>query len=111
MPRVKRGKTHVKRRQRLLKTTRGFRAGQKNLLKLAKAASKKAGQKAYDHRRLKKRDMRATHQMKINAAARLNGTTYSKFIHHLKQKGIILDRKVLADLAQNYPEVFAALTK
>lgn len=111
MPRVKRGMMHVKRRQRLLKSVRGFKAGQKNILRLAKAASKKAGQKAYKHRKMKKRDMRALHQMKINAAARLNGTTYSRLIDHLKKKGVVLDRKVLADLAQNYPEVFAALTK
>lgn len=102
---------HVKRRRRLLRTTRGFHAGQKNIIRLAKAASKKAGAKAYKHRRLKKRDMRAIHQMKINAAARLNGTAYSKFMDSLKKKGIVLDRKVLALLAQDYPEVFAALVK
>lgn len=111
MPRIKRGVAHVKHRQRLLKNTRGFKAGQKNLIRLAKAASKKAGAKAYKHRKTKKRDMRAMHQMKINAAARLNGTTYSRLIDKLKKKNISLDRKVLAMLAQDYPEVFAALTK
>ena len=106
MPRVKRGKTHLKKRKRLLKQAKGFHWGRKNLIKQAKTAVIKAGAYAYRDRRTKKRTARALWNIKINAALREAGTTYSKFIYNLKQEKIELDRKILADLAENEPGVF-----
>lgn len=105
MPRVKRGVTHVKKRRKLLKQTKGFRWGRKNLIKQMKTALNKAGAYAYRDRRAKKRTARALWNIKINAALREMGTTYSRFINDLKKNKIELDRKILADLAENEPEV------
>lgn len=107
--RIKRGIGHVKRRKNLLKQTKGYRWGRKNQPKKAKVAVTKALRYAYIHRRTKKRDMRSLWQVRVNAGARLNGTTYSKLIHALKLKNVELDRKILADLAANHPEAFAAV--
>lgn len=85
--------------------------GRKNRITLAKPAAVKAGAMAYRDRRLKKRDNRALQQIRINAAARLNGTIYSRFMADLKKRKIDLDRKVLSELAMKYPEVFAKLVK
>ena len=109
--RVKRGTTHVKRRKAILKKTKGFKWGRKNLLKLAKNAATKAGAHAYRDRKVKKRTARQLWQIKINAAARQHDTTYGKFIDGLKKAKIELDRKVLADLAENNPKVFEAIVK
>ena len=111
MPRVKRGKTHLKKRKKLLKTAKGYKWGRKRLIKQAKTAVTKAGPHAYKGRKLKKRDNRSLWQIKINAAVREQGLSYSKFIDKLKKAKIELDRKVLADLAENHPKVFKAIIK
>ncbi len=111
MPRVKRGTTHVKRRKRLLKTTKGYHWGRKKKIRLAKPAQLKAGVYAYRDRRTKKREFRKLWQIKINAAVRQEGLTYSKFIDLLKKNKIELDRKILADLAENHPKIFKAVVK
>jgi len=111
MPRVKRGTSHVKRRKRLLKSTKGYKWGRKKKIKLAKPAQLKAGVYAYRDRRTKKREIRKLWQIKINAAVRQEGLTYSKFIDLLKKNKIELDRKILADLAENNPKVFKAIVK
>ena len=106
MPRVKRGKSHLKRRKNILKQTKGFKWGRKKLIKLAKTAAKKAGAQAYIGRKQKKRDQRQLWQIKINAGLRAQGTKYSVFMHSLKKANIIIDRKILADLAENEPKIF-----
>jgi large subunit ribosomal protein L20 len=111
MPRVKRGTIHLKTRRNLLKKTKGYKWGRKKLVKLAKTASVKAGARAYIDRRLKKRDRRALWQIKIGAAVRSYELSYSKFIGLLKKSGIIIDRKILADLAVNNQEVFARIVE
>ncbi|NCO04536.1 MAG: 50S ribosomal protein L20 [Candidatus Magasanikbacteria bacterium] len=111
MPRVKRGIGHLKKRKSLLKRVKGFRNGRKNLIKLAKTADMKAGANAYRDRRRKKRGMRALWQIRINAAARIEGFSYSKFIGALKEKSVGLDRKVLSEIAKEQPEVFKQIVK
>lgn len=109
MPRVKRGVIHNKKRTRILKLTKGYRWGRKNLIKQAITASHLAGAHALADRRKKKTVNRALWQVKINAALRPHGLSYSKFIHALKVKNIELDRKVLSVLAKDYPAVFTQL--
>ncbi|MDA2922292.1 50S ribosomal protein L20 [Patescibacteria group bacterium AH-259-L07] len=111
MPRVKRGKSHLKKRKRLLKAAKGYRGGRKSKIRLAKTAVTKAGVYAYRDRRRKKREARALWQIKINAACRENGITYSQFIHKLKNNKIELDRKILANLAENYSQTFSEIVK
>lgn len=111
MPRVKRGTTHLKKRKKLLKQTKGFKWGRKNKIKLAKTAATKAGAHAYRHRRTKKREARKLWQIKLNAACRQHGLSYSKFINKLNQAKTELDRKVLADLAENNPKTFSKIVK
>lgn len=106
MPRVKRGVGHVKKRRNLMKRVKGFEAGRKKLIKLAKTAETKAGAHAFRDRRIKKRTMRALWQVRINAAVRTLGMSYSKFIGALKTKEVGLDRKVLAEIAATQPKVF-----
>ncbi|MDI6603031.1 MAG: 50S ribosomal protein L20, partial [Patescibacteria group bacterium] len=105
MVRVKRGKLAHKRRKHLLKYAKGFRWGRKAKYRLAKVAVMKAWRYAYRDRRAKKREFRALWQIKINAACRQLGLSYSKFIAGLKKNKIELDRKILATLAQNHPEI------
>lgn len=111
MTRVKRGKAHLKRRKNLLAKTKSFRWGRKNLIKKAKVAATKAGAHAQRSRRQKKRDARALWNIKINAAAREHGLTYGRFISALKKKGVMLDRKVLSQIAENHPEVFQKIVE
>ncbi|MBT3231133.1 50S ribosomal protein L20 [Candidatus Uhrbacteria bacterium] len=111
MSRVKRGTTHSKRRKNLLKAVKGFKWGRKSKIRLARPAMLKAGTYAYRDRRNKKRSFRRLWNIKINAGARLNGTTYSKLINSLKQAGITLDRKVMAELAEKKPAVFAKVVE
>ncbi|QQR61302.1 50S ribosomal protein L20 [Candidatus Uhrbacteria bacterium] len=111
MPRVKRGTHRIKRRKNILARTKGMMWGRKSKITLAKTAATKSGRNAYVGRKLKKRDNRGLQQMRINAAARLNGTIYSKFMDSLKKRNIELDRKVLAEIAMKHPEVFAKLVK
>ena len=107
MPRVKRGTQHVKRRKSLLEKTKGMKWGRKSKIRLARAAMLKAGVNAFRDRRAKKRTFRRLWQVKINAALRQHGGTYSKFIDALKKANIELDRKVLAQMAETYPAVFS----
>ncbi len=106
MPRVKRGMGHVKRRRNLLKRVKGFRKGKKNLIKLARTADTKAGAHAYRDRKVKKRDMRKLWQVRINAATRSLGMSYSAFMGGLKKNNIGLDRKVLSEIAAQHENVF-----
>ena len=99
MARVKTGNVRLKRRKRILKHSKGYRGGRNNLRRTAMEAVEKGWNHAYAHRRARKRDFRRLWIMRINAAARLHGLTYSKFIHGLKTAGVELDRKVLADIA------------
>ena len=109
MPRVKRGTSHVKRRKNILAQTKGYMWGRKSKLHLAKVAILKAGKHAYRDRRAKKRNMRSLQQVKINAGARAEGLSYSKLMGSIHKKGIVLDRKILAVLAEKYPEAFKAV--
>src|SRR3989344_1021639 len=109
MPRVKRGKLRTQKRRKVLEHTKGFKWRRKNVFKIAKDAMRHAMANSFVGRKQKKRNMRQLWQIKINAAARKNGTTYSKFMHGLKQQSIELDRKVLADIAENEPEVFGKI--
>ncbi|MDD4994931.1 MAG: 50S ribosomal protein L20 [Patescibacteria group bacterium] len=111
MPRVKRGTTHLKRRHKILAQAKGYRWGRKNRIKLAKTAITKAGAHAYRDRKNKKRLNRGLWHIKINAAVRPLGLSYSRFMNALKKKKIELDRKVLADLAENEPKIFEAIVK
>lgn len=111
MPRVKRGVHHVKRRKNILKKVKGYKWGRKSKIKLAKVAILKAGVYAYRDRRVKKREFRALWQIRINAALRERGLKYSTFIHQLKTAGILLDRKILAELAAHHAPVFQKLVE
>ena len=111
MPRVKRGTTHVKKRTKLLKKVKGYKWGRKKLIKQAKEATVKAGAHAFVDRRKKKRTARALWHIKINAFVREHGLSYSKFINLLKKNKIEIDRKILADLAQNNKKVLAKIIK
>jgi len=106
MPRVKRGTTKHKKRERLLKQTKGYRWQRKSSSRAAKQALMKAWTYQYRDRRNKKREFRRLWNVQINAAARQNNTTYSSLIHSMIQSKIELDRKILADLAEHEPETF-----
>lgn len=109
--RVKRGVAHVKHRKYILKGAKGFKWGRKNQIRKAKTAITRAGRHAYKHRRLKKRDFRALWQIRINAAVRPHGLSYSQFIHKLKVAKVELDRKVLSQLAIEQPKLFASIVE
>ncbi len=106
MTRVKRGVAANKRRKKILKQTKGFKWGRKNKYRLAKDALRHALMRAYQDRKRKKRDFRQLWQIKINAAARENGLSYSRLINQLKKAKIEINRKILAQLAEKQPEVF-----
>ena len=109
MARVKRGVTSHAKHKKVLEQAKGFRGRRKNTIRTAKAAVDRAGQYAYRDRRNKKRSFRALWIQRINAAARLEGMTYSRFISGLELAGIELDRKVLADIAGQDPTGFKAI--
>jgi large subunit ribosomal protein L20 len=111
MPRVKRGVTTHKRHKNLLALTKGFRNGRRTLVKRAKEASLKAGQFAYRDRRTKKRMMRRGWIVRINAAVREHGMSYSALVHALKQQGHEVDRRVMDELIQTDRAAFDALVK
>ena len=111
MPRVKRGVTAHARHKKVLGRAKGYRGARKNVFRVANQAVAKAGQYAYRDRRQRKRQFRALWIARINAAARLNGTTYSVFINGLKNAGCELDRKVLADIAVRDPKAFTELVE
>lgn len=111
MARVKRGVTKHRKRERLLKQTKGFRWRRKSTTRAAKQALMKAWTYQYRDRRTLKRDKRRLWNVKINAAARMNETTYAKLISAMKTKHVELDRKILADLAEHEPSVFSEVVK
>ncbi|PLX26436.1 50S ribosomal protein L20 [Candidatus Parcubacteria bacterium] len=111
MPRVKRGVQHVKRRKAVMKRVKGYEGGRKKLIKLAQTAETKAGAHAYRDRKNKKRTTRRLWQVKINAAVRALGTSYSVFIGGLKKNNIEIDRKVLAQVAEHHPKVFKKIVE
>ncbi len=109
--RVKRGVVSRNRHKRRLKLAEGFRGRRKSCFKLAKRAVEKALQFSYRDRRAKKRDFRGLWIVRINAAARMNGLSYSKFISGLDKANIELDRKVLAEIAFHDPASFAVIAE
>ena len=111
MPRVKRGVTARARHKKVLALAKGFRGRRKNCYKRANQAVERALNYSTRDRRQKRRDFRALWIVRINAAARQNGTSYSKLVAGLKKAGIALDRKILADLALTLPGDFAAIVK
>jgi len=111
MVRVKRGKIAHKKRRHLLKYAKGFRWGRKTKYRQAKEALYHAWEYAYRDRRTKKRDFRRLWQVQISAACRQLEISYSKFISGLKKNKIELDRKILANLAQNHPQVFEKIVE
>ena len=109
MARVKRGVTAHAKHKKVLEQAKGFYGRRKNTIRTAKAAVDKAGQYAYRDRKVRKRSFRSLWIQRINAAARLEGFTYSQFIHGLGKAGIEMDRKVLADVAGQDPVAFKAI--
>lgn len=113
MPRVKRGKTHLKRRKNLLKQAKGYRAGRKSIPRLAKVAVTKAGAHAKRDRKVRKRMFRRLWLVRLNAALKQRDEklNYSRFIKALKDKKVEVDRKILSQIAQDHPKVFDAILK
>lgn len=109
MPRSVNAVASRARRKRILKKAKGFYGKRKNVYTVAKNVLEKGQTYAYVGRKLKKREYRSLWIARINAAVREEGMIYSVFIHKLAQKGITLDRKILADLAMNEPESFKKL--
>ncbi len=109
MPRSVNAVASRRRRKKILKAARGYFGARSNVYTVAKNAVEKALQYSYRDRRNKKRAFRRLWIARINAAARQNGLTYSKLMHSLSKSDISLNRKVLADLAMNHPEVFTAI--
>ena len=111
MARIKRGVQAKKRHKKILKQAKGYRGARSRTYKVAKQAVMRAGQYAYRDRRQKKRVFRSLWIVRINAAARENGISYSKLISGLKKANIELDRKTLAHLAVNDKEAFTVLAE
>ena len=109
MPRVKRGVVRRQKRKKLSRLTKGYFQNKSKLYKFMREAAEKAGVYAYVGRKKKKRDYRALWIIRINAAAREHGLSYSKFMSGLKAAGIELDRKQLAELAAREPAAFAKI--
>ena len=107
--RIKSGTTTKRKHKKILASTKGMRDMRSKSIRRAKEALLKSGSNAYVGRKLKKRDFRSLWNVRISAAAKENGTSYSKFIGALKANKIELDRKVLAKLAADYPKVFKAV--
>jgi large subunit ribosomal protein L20 len=106
MTRVKRGVTSHKRHKKLIASVKGYKGLRNNTFKWAKNASVKAGQNSYRGRKLKKRDFRRLWITRINAACRMEDLNYSRLIHGLLIAKVIVDRKILADIAVTNPDVF-----
>lgn len=100
-----------KRHKKILKLAKGYNWGRKKLYRLAKNATTKAGQHAYKHRREKKRTFRQLWILRISAALRGHNVSYSRFIHQMTQKQVVVNRKMLADIAVREPEVFGDIVK
>ncbi len=106
MPKVRRGTKKSRRRSKILKLAKGFWGARSHNYRTAKEAVERALVYAYRDRRTRKRDFRRLWIIRIKAAAEINGLSYSRFIHGLKELNIELDRKILADLAVNSPQTF-----
>lgn len=111
MPRIKRSVASRARRKKVLKAARGYYGARSRTFRVAKQAVIKAGQYAYRDRRQRKRQFRQLWIVRINAAAREHGLSYSRFINGLKAAGVAVDRKVLADIAMHEQDAFAALVE
>jgi len=111
MPRVKRGVTSKRRHNRILRQAKGYYGGRSNLIKTAREAVEKGWKYAYRDRKVRKRTFRALWIARINAAARENGLSYSRFMNGLKKADVEIDRKVLAQLAMSDPKAFADLAE
>jgi large subunit ribosomal protein L20 len=111
MPRVKRAVHSHKKRRKVLKLAKGFRGGHGRLLRSAKEAVARALRYAYRDRRVRKREFRALWIIRVNAAARENGLSYSRLLFGLKKAGVEVDRKILADLAVNDAAAFQVLAE
>ena len=111
MPRVKRGTKRHNRRKKILKLAKGYYLSKSKLFKFAKESVEKALGYAYRDRKARKRDFRRLWIVRIGAAARQNGLNYHRFVFGLKQAGVELDRKVLADLAISDPAAFTRLAE
>jgi len=111
MTRIKRGTISLKRRRNTLKQAKGYRFGRSTKERQAKEAIAHAGAHAFAHRKDKKGDFRRLWQIKISAATKPLGVSYSKFMDMLKKKGVALDRKVLADVAEHEPSTFENIVK
>ena len=109
MPRATSAVARNKRKKKIFKAAKGYFGGRKNLYRTAKDAVEKGWEHAYRDRKKKKRNFRQLWIARINAATREHGMSYSKFINGLKEAGVELDRKALADLAVRNPEAFAAV--
>lgn len=107
--RIKRAVNAVKKRRKIFRLSKGYFGSKSRSYRIARQAVMKSQMYAYIGRRLRKRDFRSLWIARINAAARINGLSYSKFMHGLKLAGVNLNRKVLADIAVNDPESFKAL--
>lgn len=111
MPRAKSGTIHKKRMRKVLKAAKGFRGARSLLYRTAKDARRRALQNSYAHRRARKRDMRKLWIIRINAAARICGTTYSRLIDSMKKSSVLVDRKMLSELAVTDINAFQELVK
>lgn len=111
MARVKRGVIARRRHNKILKQAKGYFGARKNVFRVAKQAVTKAGQYAYRDRRNKKRTFRRLWIARINAAARMNGMTYSRFISGLSKAGVTVDRKVLSDIAIHDAAAFSTIVE
>ncbi len=109
MPRVKRGVTAHARHKKVIKQAKGYQGRRKNVYRVAKQAVMRAGQYAYRDRRQRKRQFRALWIVRINAAARECGLSYSRFMDGLRKASIELDRKILADIAVHDQDAFSVL--
>jgi len=111
MARVKRGVTSHAKHKKVLKAAKGFYGRRKNTIRVAKQAAEKANQYAYRDRKRRKRTFRALWIQRLNAAVRPFGLTYSRFIDGIGKAGILVDRKVLSDLAIQEPAAFEAIVE
>ena len=111
MARVKTGVVRRRRHKKILKLAKGFYSGRRKHFRKAKEQLERSLVYAYRDRKNKKRDFRRLWIVRINAACRLNGMSYSRFINALNRANIQLDRKILADMAMNDPEAFTAVVK
>lgn len=111
MTRVKRGVAASKRRKNVLKLAKGFRWRRKTNFRAAKEAVLKAGKYAHRDRRAKKRTMRSSWIIRLNNALKLNGARYNEFVKTLRDKKIEINRKVLSEMAVQYPEIFKSFVE